>query len=213
MVILSFIVYRETYAPVLLERKALSLRKATGDTRYRSKFDRGLTQKQIFQAALIRPLKLLFLSPIVLLMALFGSICYGYLYLMLTTISLIFQETYGWSQEISGLSYLGFGIGCLLGLVVIGRVVNHIALSHSKKGCFTPESRLGPMVAGCWLLPIGLFWYGWSAQAHIHWIMPLIGTGLFGFGLMVIFVSIVLPFRLRSRIVSNTRCRRVPVPT
>lgn len=25
-------------------------------------------------------------------------------------------------------------------------------------------------------------WYGWSAQAKIHWIMPIIGTGIFGFG-------------------------------
>ena len=25
-------------------------------------------------------------------------------------------------------------------------------------------------------------WYGWSAQARIHWIMPIIGTGIFGFG-------------------------------
>jgi len=25
-------------------------------------------------------------------------------------------------------------------------------------------------------------WYGWSAQAKLHWIMPIIGTGIFGFG-------------------------------
>lgn len=25
-------------------------------------------------------------------------------------------------------------------------------------------------------------WYGWSAQAKIHWIMPIIGTAIFGFG-------------------------------
>ena len=33
--------------------------------------------------------------------------------------------------------------------------------------------------------PYTLFsWYGWSAQARIHWIMPLIGTCIFGFALM-----------------------------
>lgn len=25
-------------------------------------------------------------------------------------------------------------------------------------------------------------WYGWSAEAKIHWIMPIIGSGIFGFG-------------------------------
>jgi len=25
-------------------------------------------------------------------------------------------------------------------------------------------------------------WYGWSAQAKLHWIMPIVGTGIFGFG-------------------------------
>jgi len=27
-------------------------------------------------------------------------------------------------------------------------------------------------------------WYGWSAQAKMHWIMPIIGSGIFGFGMM-----------------------------
>jgi len=27
-------------------------------------------------------------------------------------------------------------------------------------------------------------WYGWSAQAHVHFMMPIIGTAIFGFGMM-----------------------------
>lgn len=26
-------------------------------------------------------------------------------------------------------------------------------------------------------------WYGWSAQLHAHWIMPIIGSGIYGFGI------------------------------
>ena len=29
-------------------------------------------------------------------------------------------------------------------------------------------------------------WYGWSAQAELHWIMPIIGTVIYGFGLMTV---------------------------
>lgn len=25
-------------------------------------------------------------------------------------------------------------------------------------------------------------WYGWSAEAKLHWMMPIVGTGIFGFG-------------------------------
>jgi hypothetical protein len=28
------------------------------------------------------------------------------------------------------------------------------------------------------LLPVGFFWYGWSAASHIHWIMPDIGAAI-----------------------------------
>lgn len=27
-------------------------------------------------------------------------------------------------------------------------------------------------------------WYGWSAQVADHWIVPILGTGVFGFGMM-----------------------------
>lgn len=26
------------------------------------------------------------------------------------------------------------------------------------------------------LLPVGFFWYGWSAESHMHWIMPGLGA-------------------------------------
>lgn len=26
-------------------------------------------------------------------------------------------------------------------------------------------------------------WYGWSAQLHAHWIMPIIGSAIYGFGI------------------------------
>ena len=39
-------------------------------------------------------------------------------------------------------------------------------------------------------------WYGWSAQAKLHWIMPIIGTGIFGFGtstcVLICFVNHVM---------------------
>lgn len=35
-------------------------------------------------------------------------------------------------------------------------------------------------------------WYGWSAQAKAHWILPIIGAGIFGFAMMGTFLPIQL---------------------
>ncbi|KAJ6166523.1 MFS general substrate transporter [Penicillium chermesinum] len=201
VLVATVLCYRESYAPVLLTRKAARLRKETGDSNIRSKFENDeRSPRRIFMAALARPIKLLFTSPIVFLMALFAAITYGYLYLMFTTMTPIFEGIYGFSQGIAGLAYIGFGVGCLSGAAVIGPIANRIAASHTARGCFSPESRLLPMMYGCWALPIGLFWYGWSAQAHTHWIMPIIGTAIFGVGLVAVF-SCVSAYLVESYLV------------
>lgn len=68
--ILSLLFMRESYAPVLLARKAARLEKETG-SKMRSKHDTGKTLTQAIKAAIIRPAKLLLVSPIVLLLALY----------------------------------------------------------------------------------------------------------------------------------------------
>ncbi|KAJ5552202.1 major facilitator superfamily domain-containing protein [Penicillium frequentans] len=187
----SVFCYRESYAPVLLRQKAARLRKETGNPNLRSIFDDGgRLPRQIFFSALSRPIKLLFTSPIVFMMALFAAITYGYLYLMFTTMTSIFEDQYGFSQGLAGLAYLGFGVGCALGLLIVGKSVNKIAAKHSAEGRFAPESRLPPMLYGSWAIPVGLFWYGWSAQEKVHWIMPIIGTAIFGFGLVAVFATV-----------------------
>lgn len=32
------------------------------------------------------------------------------------------------------------------------------------------------------LFPVGLFWYGWSAEARVFWLMPDIGAGILAVG-------------------------------
>jgi len=40
------------------------------------------------------------------------------------------------------------------------------------------QFRVPVMIPCAILLPVGFFWYGWSAQARIHWIMPDIGAAI-----------------------------------
>jgi hypothetical protein len=62
---------RESYAPVILERKAKKLRKQTGNEHLRSKLDIGLDPKELFKLSIVRPSKLMLLSPICFLMSMY----------------------------------------------------------------------------------------------------------------------------------------------
>ena len=170
MTILCLIFARETYAPVLLERKAKRLRKETGNPNLVSKLDLGITPKELWKRSLLRPLKLMFLSIICGLMSLYMAIVYGILYLLFTTFTFVFEENYGFSQSIVGLVYIGLGIGMLVGLAILGstsdRLMQYLAKKHND-GKIKPEYRLPMLMYFGWTVPLGLFLYGWTAQYKV----------------------------------------------
>lgn len=182
---------RESYATVILERKARRLRKETGNSHLRSALDTGKEPKELFQFSLVRPLKMLFMSPIVFLLSLYMATIYGYLYLLFTTFPRVFEGQYGFSNGSVGLTYLGTGIGSFFGLALCGAVSDRLVVSLTKRngGTAKPEYRLPTMFIGAWIVPIGLFVYGWAAEKKVHWIVPIIGTGLLGAGMFAVFVS------------------------
>lgn len=102
---------RESYAPRILQIKAARLRKETGNPSWRSKRDRGISPPALLKLSIVRPMKMLLLSPIVFLLSLYMAIIYGYLYLLFTTMSDIFHNTYHFSSSNVGLAYLGLGVG------------------------------------------------------------------------------------------------------
>ena len=55
-----------------------------------------------------------------------------------------------------------------------------------------PEERLQSAMVGAFLLPVGLFWFAWSARSDVHWISPVLATIPFGMGNLMVFCSVVL---------------------
>lgn len=188
----SLLTIKESYAPTLLARKAKRLQRETGNMNLRSALDTGRTPRDMFIFSIVRPTKLLFLSPIVFLLSLYVGVVYGYLYLLFTTISSVFEDQYHFSQGSVGLSYLGIGIGSIIGLVFLGatsdRLLKHLT---AKNGVSKPEYRLPPMIPGSLFVPASLFMYGWTAYYKIHWIVPIIGTSFLGVGMLISFVSYI----------------------
>ncbi|MCJ1320194.1 hypothetical protein MMC15_005532 [Xylographa vitiligo] len=186
--ILFLLICREPYKVVILRRKAARMRKETGNRALRSVYDNeDLSAKRLLKLALVRPLQMLLQSKILLLLALYGSVIYGFLYLVSTTLTEVFESAYDFSEGASGLTFLGIGIGMILGVFTCGLTLDPYLkkMSAEHGGEMKPEYRLRPMVLGGLLIPAGFFLYGWSLEYRLHWIVPIIGTSLIGFGLLV----------------------------
>ncbi|RXG43604.1 hypothetical protein VDGE_01203 [Verticillium dahliae] len=196
---------RETYAIILLQRKVDKMRKETGNQALRSKLDSGLSPTDYFKRGIYRPLKLLTISPISIVCALYTAIGYGYLYILFTSFTTVFMQYYGFTAGTSGLSFLGMGVGSMFGLVFFSVYSDRYLKSRAARADaaadaanrpregMKPEYRLVTLPWGAILLTIGLFWYGWSAdEGRTHWIVPILGTAVAGFGNLLIFMSLQL---------------------
>ncbi|RGP68151.1 hypothetical protein FSPOR_5495 [Fusarium sporotrichioides] len=190
--IMAFVFMRETYAYTILDRKTKKLRKETGNPKLRSALAKDITTKELFSMAMVRPTKMLLFAPIVSLLSLYMALVYGYLYLLFTAIPTLFVNEYHFSSGSVGLSYLGIGIGSLIGLVISGASSDPLVTYLTKKngGERKPEYRLPLMAAACFVVPAGLFMFGWAAEAKTHWIVPIIGTSFLGLGMIIVFMCI-----------------------
>ncbi|KAI0449662.1 cycloheximide resistance protein [Xylaria acuta] len=225
--VFMFFVMKESYAPILLKRKAERLRKETGNELLRSKLDIGLSPSDFFKRSAIRPVKMFIYSPIVAIMALYTALTYGYLYIQFTTMTEVFQGQYGFSTALVGLSFLGLGVGSLIGVVIYSSTsdkyisrkaaeADRLAEETGKeKQGMKPEYRLPLLPLGAVCIPIGLFIYGWTAEKKVHWIVPIIGTAFGGIGNILVFFSIqtylvdAFTIYAASALASNTIIRSV----
>ncbi|KAK4898902.1 hypothetical protein LTR27_003633 [Elasticomyces elasticus] len=191
--IAGFFFMRETYAPTILEAKAKRLRKETGNPNLRSKLAIDLPPTELFIRAIVRPTKMLVMSPICALMSWYMAFVYAIMYLLFTTFTFVFEENYGFSGSTVGLVYIGCGVGNLLGLAILGKVsdpiMKYLANKHNG-GVLKPEYRLPMLMYAGPFIPCGLFIYGWTAQYKVHWIVPILGTLFVGIGLIAAFMCI-----------------------
>lgn len=190
--VLGAVAMPETYAPVLLRWRAKKLAEVTGH-HYICKLDKGRDTrlKTQFKVALSRPWLLLIYEPIVTLLSIYIAIIYGVLYSLFGAFPIVFQKGRGWSPGIGGLAFLGVLVGMLIALAYIIFYENdrygRIADKHG--GIAPPETRLPPAMIGAVSIVIGLAIFAATDNPNIHWIVPIIGGGPFGLGMVLIFLS------------------------
>ncbi|GKT94461.1 MFS multidrug transporter [Colletotrichum tofieldiae] len=125
-------------------------------------------------------------------MALYNAFLYGNTYIFYADFVSLWTDRYNQSVQIAGLNYISIAISSGLATAIYTVTIDRIYRAMSKRngGQGKPEFRIPVMVPGTLLLGVGLFWYGWSAKAILHWIMPNIGCALFVAGATVCTSSV-----------------------
>ncbi|KAJ6438800.1 fluconazole resistance protein [Purpureocillium lavendulum] len=197
MTVLAMVICnRETNHQVLIARKTRRLRAQLNRPDLRSCYIDptvpATSKGEILLNGFRRPLKMLFRSAIIFSVSLYIAFAYGCLYLLFNTIPIVFQGSYHWSLGITGLAYLGLLIGYMIGLasftILSDKTV--VRMTAANGGISEPEMRLPFCIWFALVLPVTFFWYGWSADKAVHWIVPVIGIVPFGIGIVGVWLPI-----------------------
>lgn len=174
-----FFLLPETYATILLRRKA----KKAGMPPARQSF------KEQYATSLTRPWIMLFTEPILFTLGLYSAFVWGILYLDFTAYPVVFREIRKWSEGTAGLSFLGIGIGMVIA-TASSPWINDVHTHYAQKlGGTKPEARLPHLIVLAWLIPVSSFWFGWTANPPIHWIVCITSGIPFGIGFVTLFLG------------------------
>ncbi|KAI0421977.1 major facilitator superfamily domain-containing protein [Xylaria grammica] len=191
MIAVSFEVFHETFGPLILKRRAVQLRKETGNEQYYTKYekqDSGQSLLLVAARALSRPLRLLAFHPLIQINAIVSAFGYGTLYIVLSSFADLWTSHYHQRLSISGLHYIAIALGEIAGSQIGGRLMDALfrrMQSRSSNGEHTPEFRIPLTLPGAIIAPIGLFIYGWTAEYRVHWIGVDIGIFINLFGAQI----------------------------
>ncbi|RFU28742.1 hypothetical protein B7463_g7595, partial [Scytalidium lignicola] len=152
--------------------------------------------KFLMTVTLFRPIHMLLTEPIVAFLSLYVAFNFGVLFTFFAAFPYVFETVYHFDTDQSGLVFLAIGIGCTFAVPTVLLCDRyfyqpHVAASHSAghDGVVPPEYRLFPAMMGSFGLPIGLFWFAWTAKKDISWASPVVAAVPFAWGNLSIFIS------------------------
>ncbi|ODV79947.1 MFS general substrate transporter [Suhomyces tanzawaensis NRRL Y-17324] len=193
----------ETYKPTILSSRAAK----RGQTINRPPMT-GKAIKEMAKYVLLRPLEMLILEPIVLVMSVYIAFVFAVLFGFFEAFPIIFNGVYHMKQGVSGLPFIGVGLGLVSGVffyVLMDKFYYFKKNPDGTRGNFDengnmiwdpPEKKLLIGKIGAVCLPISLFWLGWTGRKEVHWMSATASGFPFGFGLILVFLSVLLYFSM-----------------
>jgi hypothetical protein len=205
---------KETYKPIILKRR----RRRLGIPEAHKSINEPSALRVFLTATLLRPLTMLITEPIVTCFSLYVAVDFGILFTFFASFPLVYSRVYDFNSGQIGLTFLPIMIGCLLATltcVLCDRLLyqkellrvsartdsgtnlqdGEVASTHNSrelpriKVYVEPEHRLYAAMIGGIGIPIGLFWFAWTARSDVHWASPVVSTIVFSWGNLSVFVS------------------------
>lgn len=183
---------KETRGSVILARRAKKMREVTGDDSYRAPSELEADSfKSLVHASSTRAFMLLIKEPVVLFFSIWISFAWGIIFLFFSVIPLSFENHHGWNVGQQGYPYISLAVGTFLGFAfnfIQDRLYQRATAKNG--GVPVPEARLYGSLIGSVLLPVGMFWYGWTQFSYIHYIVPIIALTPIILGIYHIFLAV-----------------------
>lgn len=192
--------FNETRGSVLLSRKAKTLNHyydklekngiSAPKFRYKVASDEARSSlARLLYLSVTTPFKLLITEPVVFFFSLWVAFAWAVLYMTFDAIPLVFQTRHNFSVSQVGAVFAAISIGSILGSI-LSIYQEKVAKRYWSKLTSTPEGRLYFACIESALLPIGLFWFGWTSFSNIHWIVPVLGLGCAQIGIFSIYLAV-----------------------
>ncbi|VDC02268.1 unnamed protein product [Peniophora sp. CBMAI 1063] len=193
--LLSVCTLPETYAPVILKKKAQLKLQETGDVRYCAKLE---VQKAPLQQRIGRvlgtPFKILFQEPVLIAITAYMSFIFGNVYLVFSSYPIVFTQGHGLNSGVSGMMYLPIPVGGIIGCVVYLTYYNprySRAAQELSPAPVPPEKRLEMSLIAGPIFAAFFFIFGFTSYPSINFWVPLVSGVLIGVGNLLISLSFI----------------------
>ncbi len=213
LILLVIVFFKETRGSVLLSRRAALLnrwyearenaglvgfqmpisedgmKKESQRLRWKVKSDEERESlAKMIGVSIYRPFHMLFTEPVVFFFSLWVAFSWAVLYLTFSSIPLVFSTNHHFNIEQSGAVFAAMCIGAILSTIL--SIYQEKIARHYGKMSSTPEGRLYFSCIESALMPIGLFWFGWTSFPSIHWIVPTLAVGCATTGIFSIYLAV-----------------------
>lgn len=183
-------IFPETNSATILHRRAVRLRKLTGNNLIRSTYEiaseaKAVSRKEFVKETLWRPCYIAISEPMVFCLNFYIAFCYVIINSWFEAFPIVFKGIYDFNLIEVGLAYLPAVMGAFAGAGVYIWLLS--ILLRPKDAAI--EKCLVPLMLSAICTPIALTIFSWCASPRTHWIAPEVGAFLFCFGAIMIFHS------------------------
>ncbi|TVY80531.1 Caffeine resistance protein, partial [Lachnellula suecica] len=215
VLIMLFFFMPETNSSNILYRRAQRMRQSTNDLSFKSQSEIDVAEVTAKGSivTLSRAFTLTFTEPVIFFVDLYCGLLYGILYLWFVSFPVVFGDIYGFNTSQQGLVFLGIFVGGIVTLPCYLAWIRSYIVPRFSQPPVKPEVILPPTLLGALALPVCLFWYGWTSNATIHWMAPLVGSSLFTISIITLFMPVLsylgmaYPYHAASVLAGNTLFR------